>query len=138
MLLTHYLSSFPFVECENKRVQCNYADNDNSCSNSDTCFIPGTSAIVSSKRQQGDALQSDKDNRIVLYPNPVKDVLNIKGFTAEHNVQVSIIDIMGTVLLTEKTNTGVFTKNVSHLMPGVYYVKIQDRMRVITIPFIKK
>jgi len=131
-------SSTKFVDCENKRVKCNYANNNNGCRNTDTCGVIDTSAIVSSKKQQDDATQSNKDTKIILYPNPVKDVLKLKGVTTEYSVQISIIDMMGTVLFTEKTSTGVFTKNVSRLSPGIYYIKIQGRQRIITIPFLKE
>jgi len=59
-------------------------------------------------------------NKISLYPNPAKSILNIK--TATEVTNISIYSLLGKEVL--KTNTK--TVDVSNLSEGVYLIKIMD------------
>lgn len=59
-------------------------------------------------------------NNIVFYPNPVRDILNIKGATTE--LSLTIYDILGKKLLTKNVTDQV---DVSFLKKGIYFIEIR-------------
>jgi hypothetical protein len=66
-----------------------------------------------------DQLQTD----IRIYPNPVKDLLNIEDPEA-NVISVSVFDYFGRQLIITREKT----INISHLKPGIYLVKVNDEM----------
>ena len=74
------------------------------------------------------------DASISLYPNPVKDALNI---TTDKNVQkVEVVDILGKTVLSSKADSKNI--NVSSLNAGVYLIVITSENGVSTKKFIKE
>ena len=67
----------------------------------------------------GDQLQTD----IRIYPNPVQDVLHIESPESKV-LSVSVFDYLGRQLITTREKT----VNISHLKPGIYLVKVNDKM----------
>lgn len=62
-----------------------------------------------------------------VYPNPVADVLAIKGLTAKGNVTVKVIDVLGKVVLTENVTAAQnISVNVNNLKKGAYTVEISS------------
>jgi len=135
-----------FVNCQNNRAQCNYSDNDNSCSNADTCITTISFASVKSKndhvtmQDKNSMIENGKSTKekIVLYPNPVKDIVTIKGLEDFKTGRLFIINALGNVLFSESVTNSQITKNVSALRPGVYYIKIQSNRETKIISFIKQ
>ena len=72
------------------------------------------------------------DANVELYPNPVANVLNIQ---AEGVQEVSVIDVNGRTIMTEKN---VNTINMSNLANGVYYVRVITNNGVATQKIVKK
>ena len=72
-------------------------------------------------------------NKLVAYPNPVQDVLNIKGMDA---AKVNVYDIKGNLIeVTLRDNTIA----VDQLAVGVYILQVEDREgNLQTVKFIKK
>lgn len=60
---------------------------------------------------------------IRIYPNPTEDVLNIDS-PQNDVVFVSIFDCLGRQLITTREKT----VNISHLKPGIYFVKVNETM----------
>ena len=66
---------------------------------------------------------------MIVYPNPAEEIFNVKleAVTAE-NIQISILDIRGQVLLSETLNNTsgdvVYSKDISALSAGVYFVNV--------------
>lgn len=62
-----------------------------------------------------------------IYPNPVKDVLNIHATEFSGEVSIEIIDINGRAVYTQKINNlnGLNPINLSVLSSGVYVLKLQ-------------
>ncbi|PBQ32898.1 hypothetical protein CNR22_14320 [Sphingobacteriaceae bacterium] len=63
---------------------------------------------------------------IELYPNPSKDVLNIKVASSTDEYQFELIDVTGRTLLTTITTNSVNKFDVSSLGAGCYFVKITN------------
>ena len=63
---------------------------------------------------------------ISVYPNPVKDVLNVQSSLTIQEVQV--YNIVGQMVLSQAANGNKLTLNTSGLTSGVYNlkVKVQD------------
>jgi hypothetical protein len=62
-------------------------------------------------------------NALQVYPNPVKDILNIRN--DEGNATISIIDLTGKVMLNIATSDANSKVNVSDLAPGIYVVQLR-------------
>lgn len=80
------------------------------------------------------------EEKISIYPNPVKDVLNIQWNKDLNNVQIRIFDAMGNVVHFNKLNSFNSNEsiNVNHLPTGVYLVHIKSDEGTITKKIIKK
>ena len=69
-----------------------------------------------------------------IYPNPVKDILNIVGL--DQPKTISIFDINGRLVITEKSKSSI---NVVQLQKGVYILRIETKdSKSHDIKFIKK
>jgi hypothetical protein len=56
---------------------------------------------------------------VSIYPNPAKEVLNIK--TSATKYEIEVVDVLGRVVITENSKP---TINISDLTKGVYFVKV--------------
>ncbi|WP_372752353.1 chondroitinase-B domain-containing protein [Mariniflexile sp.] len=64
-----------------------------------------------------------KENKLILYPVPVKDgYLNLNSKTASIG-SVKIFDVLGKVLFFQKIESTTAKLDVSHLTSGVYFLK---------------
>jgi uncharacterized repeat protein (TIGR02543 family) len=59
---------------------------------------------------------------VSLYPNPVSDVLSVSGL--EGNETLTVVDLSGRVLLTQKASEGTTRLSVATLPQGTYLVKV--------------
>ena len=77
------------------------------------------------------------DSRLLVYPNPVNDILNI-DFTFKNNqsVELKIVNILGEVMYSEKvTQTELSYSNkfdFSKFSKGLYFIKLKLDKNVIT------
>ena len=75
-------------------------------------------------------------NNLKLYPNPVKDVLNL-SFDKEINT-ISIYNLLGQEVQTKIINANEGSIDTSNLAPGTYLVKIISDDLVKTAKIVKK
>ncbi|HEX5154604.1 MAG TPA: T9SS type A sorting domain-containing protein [Parafilimonas sp.] len=75
-------------------------------------------------------------NNYKLYPNPVKNVLHIDNLHG--SAVISIISQNGTILNKKIVTEGTYEFNVKNLSMGVYYVRIDEEEKVITMKFVKE
>lgn len=78
------------------------------------------------------------DNVVIVYPNPIKEILNIK--TESFNVieSIKILDLSGSELFINKSTTNEFTLNTSFLSSGVYLLFIQTNNGIVTKKILKE
>ncbi|MGB1217079.1 MAG: T9SS type A sorting domain-containing protein, partial [Saprospiraceae bacterium] len=82
-------------------------------------------------------LLSDNDTpRINIFPNPVKNTLNISGKIPDDSKAV-IYDYSGRILLMQKMEALENSINVSHLDKGMYILKIFNQNQSYAIRFMK-
>ncbi|WP_264520189.1 T9SS type A sorting domain-containing protein [Flavobacterium sp. N1994] len=73
---------------------------------------------------------------VVLYPNPVKDMLNISG---EKNITiVAVYNVLGQEVLTKFFNSNEVAFDISSLTSGTYFVKVYADGLVKTMKVIKE
>lgn len=68
--------------------------------------------------------QLEKEQTLLLYPNPAKDFVVLQNSVAGDEVELS--DIQGRVLQKFVTNTSKTRLNVSDCKPGFYFVRIKN------------
>jgi trimeric autotransporter adhesin len=73
-----------------------------------------------------------------LYPNPVKNVLCIKGLSTATSSNLSIIDFSGRLLQRTSVNQNSNSLDVQKLPSGNYYIRIESDKQVNTLRFIKE
>ncbi|MDR1112621.1 MAG: T9SS type A sorting domain-containing protein [Bacteroidales bacterium] len=67
----------------------------------------------------GAGIANNKLSEVSMYPNPAKEVLNIRTSATEYDVQ--IVDMLGRVVIAEKSSPAI---HISSLTKGVYFVKV--------------
>lgn len=83
------------------------------------------------------AVNENEENSSKIYPNPVKDILNISSTTEV--AKVMVYSVAGQLQIQEKVNGKSVKLDVSKLTTGMYLVKIQDQSGTIqTLKIIKK
>jgi len=69
-------------------------------------------------------IKTEEDEKTIIYPNPVKDFLNINSKEVISNIEV--LDIEGRLLITEENiNNLNYTTNLNTLTKGIYILKIK-------------
>lgn len=71
----------------------------------------------------GLGINEHSKSSISVYPNPVKDYMNIKASARMQEIQV--INIIGQVILNQKVNNTIVTLNSTELKPGIYNLKVK-------------
>jgi len=83
---------------------------------------------------KGVSIKDIEENTINIYPNPASDFISVDlSVTTLNGVDVpniQIFDVLGTKVMTVKTQNFVSLQNidVSVLPPGVYFLRVGDRM----------
>jgi len=80
------------------------------------------------------------DRKVTLYPNPTKNVLNIKlGTSNSLPDNYTIYNMLGQVVLQQSVaEINDLTVNTSSLSKGMYFIKIATENASTSLPFIKK
>jgi len=73
--------------------------------------------------------KSSRPESFNIYPNPAKDEINVRFFTAESELDISIYSISGTEMIAEKVKNIKSGESVilktDKLAPGAYFVKVK-------------
>jgi hypothetical protein len=73
---------------------------------------------------------------VIMFPNPVKEVLNIKSNSLI--LQTEIYDINGRKVLISNQNSENVVLNISSLANGIYILKLRSERNTINQKFIKE
>lgn len=101
------------------------------------CLATAASSVITGMPVQPSASDSKKKT-VEIFPNPARDVLNIKLTGYEGNTDVQIYDIQGRLVLKKILNADWMTVNISRLEAGVYTVKVKNKNEESTVKMIKK
>lgn len=75
-------------------------------------------------------------SKVIVYPNPIKNVLNL-SFDKEIS-NVSIFNLFGQEVLTKSINASEGTIDTSHFASGTYIVKVTSNSEISTLKIIKE
>ncbi|MBT3587254.1 MAG: S8 family serine peptidase, partial [Flavobacteriaceae bacterium] len=73
---------------------------------------------------------------LVIYPNPVANILSIDATTPISNVE--IINVLGQVLVSKSSNSTISNIDVSILSKGTYFIKVTSDNNTKVLQFLKK
>ncbi|CAM4157489.1 S8 family serine peptidase [Flavobacterium antarcticum] len=79
-----------------------------------------------------------ENEKVVLYPNPVKDVLNIATNGISTEKKVTIYSALGQKVLETKATSPSISIPISELSSGVYFCRINSGEKQTTKTFIKQ
>jgi hypothetical protein len=91
--------------------------------------LDGTTTVLPTR-----ALDFTSQDKIICYPNPASDVLNIQGVKA--GATYTVLNVTGLVLKTGFMSTDQIT--IDDLPAGMYYLQVQQGADVTVKTFIKK
>jgi hypothetical protein len=75
------------------------------------------------------------NSSIIVYPNPTKDLLYLKGLAENMNGEITVHNALGQLMLSCKTNKSI---NVGNLANGWYLLTFSEGEKTHTIKFIKE
>jgi type IX secretion system substrate protein len=93
-----------------------------------------TSIVTDSVYMGGETIgieQKTKSNKLTIYPNPTKDVLNVECEMVNEKTTLTITDMLGNVVKQMPLNTQHITFNISDLNEGVYNISLQSNEGVV-------
>jgi hypothetical protein len=85
------------------------------------------------------ALNTDKDVVLKAYPNPTANQVNISvenAWIGEYNVSVK--DVLGKEVMSQKSNTSAFQVDLTSLPSGLYLIQVSHKNGTKTIQIAKK
>jgi len=76
---------------------------------------------------------------ISVFPNPTSDkvVLTINDFKPEENNSMSLIDVKGNVVMTQKITQSRSEMDVSQLVAGIYYFNVVKNKNMLYYKLVK-
>ncbi len=77
-------------------------------------------------------------SKIEIGPVPARNVLNVYTSDPGSVVELNVVNSLGQVLYQTRTIKAVTEVNVSHLMPGMYYLRIVGKTETTVKPFTKQ
>jgi hypothetical protein len=78
------------------------------------------------------------EDQLNIYPNPVADVLNVQWNTTTETATLSIRDLSGRLVLSERVANGNAVLDLSNLSSGNYILELQMTDRTIRKQVIKQ
>ncbi|CAN5816786.1 hypothetical protein BH10BAC2_BH10BAC2_26670 [soil metagenome] len=78
-------------------------------------------------------------NTVKIYPNPVRNTVQIAGLPATQQTKLSITDFNGTTKATATVNSSSYNWNIAQLKRGNYILRIESRdMETVTKKLVKE
>ena len=97
-----------------------------------------SSSKASSEKATLDLETSEADGVLYAFPNPVKDILNVK-ISGSKTAKLDVINFAGQRVLSQDIKEASTVVDVSNLASGIYIIKVTDEQQhVQTKKIIKK
>jgi hypothetical protein len=87
---------------------------------------------IASSIEENNALS----NLISVYPNPFNDQVKINNET-NISLEISILDVMGKVVSSDKSNSSIINFNTSELTQGIYFINVKNEKLSATYKIVK-
>lgn len=98
----------------------------------------GASANSGTPSSVFDNVVTDKENSFVLYPNPAREIINVKCEILNEPASITITNIMGQVVLSNTISSQESELNIQSLQSGIYFVTLVQKEKTSTVKFIKE
>jgi hypothetical protein len=85
---------------------------------------------------QWTGIESNRNENLSVYPNPVNSVLSVQSSKADI-IEIQIVDLSGSVMECTIVNANQNTIDVSALSRGIYFVKIRTTNGNTVVRFVK-
>ncbi len=69
-------------------------------------------------------------DKISIYPNPAKDVINV--FASEKIRRIKVMNAFGQVIISDEVNNSNITVNTTNIANGMYYLQIETNNGLVT------
>ncbi len=89
-------------------------------------------------RSLSNSIAIGSEAAIKLFPNPVRNTLQIQGLSTDSKTNITVTDFSGNVRTSTTANGGSVSINASTLKPGNYLLKVQSGGNITTHPFVKE
>ncbi|MCW3466992.1 reprolysin-like metallopeptidase [Chitinophaga nivalis] len=88
---------------------------------------------------RGADIATDDAQKVVVFPNPATDVLNLNLTGYKGKSDVRIVDLKGNVVLYREVNATNSQLNISTLSPGIYIIRVKNGVKEVNVTkFIKQ
>lgn len=101
-------------------------------------YLKLTNTSNSSPTAINDGINSIHFNNIVLYPNPAREIINVKCEILNEPASITITNIMGQVVLSNTISSQESELNIQSLQSGIYFVTLVQKEKTSTVKFIKE
>ncbi len=103
-------------------------------------FCPADSATVIITLNDCLGIDDEELNNLVVYPNPVVDVLTVQDIAINGNAVIEVLDIEGRVIYSDQVSNivGNYTIDMSEIETGVYFVKVTGENTVQKVRVVKQ
>ncbi len=124
-----------FMAVNNPQLSCIFVD-DAAWSTANWIYVDATATFVETQADC-DALSITDSflNSFDIFPNPAKDILNIKS---EYSGHLTLYSLTGTQIKHQNLSTGNNQLDTKLLKSGIYFIKIQVKSKVANFKIIKK
>jgi uncharacterized delta-60 repeat protein len=78
------------------------------------------------------------NNAIKLYPNPVRNTLQVEGLPATEKTKLTITDFSGNTRMSVQVTGKNYSWNISRMDPGNYILKMESKGITVTKKFVKE
>ncbi len=89
-------------------------------------------------RTYSNTILIDETQQVKMFPNPVKDNLQLRGLAESGKTAVSVMDLQGNVRATATAGGSSYSLSTSNLTPGNYLLKLQHNGTITTRPFVRE
>ncbi len=103
-------------------------------------YCPTDTAVVTVVLVDCADLTEDTENALVVYPNPVVDVLTVQNVAIDGNAVIEVLDIEGRVIISRNVANvyGNYEIDMSTIESGVYFVKVTSENTVQKVRVVKQ
>ena len=103
-------------------------------------YCPSDSAWVYITLFDCSSVNEESLNELVVYPNPVVDLLTIQNVSIEGNAVIEVLDVEGRVVISNQVSNvyGNYQIDMSAIESGVYFVKVTSDDSVQKVRVVKQ
>ena len=103
-------------------------------------YCPTDYAVVTITLTDCMSIDENGADALVVYPNPVVDILTVQNVSIEGNAVIEVLDIEGRVVISNQVSNvfGNYTIDMNEIESGVYFVKVTTEDAVQKVRVVKQ